>query len=105
VRTARINNESVYVSVSMSKGYAGPGTYDSRLNHSLSGYAAQDVDNAAGIETTIFSSGIHGETLLTVGPDGSGSLDLTDWGSGEVHGATGAGGVRINARIDWRCDR
>ncbi len=105
VLSAKVNRQTMYVSVSMAKGYAGPGTYDSRRNSSLSGYAAQNLDNAFGVSTTSFTSSIHGLTTLTVNQDGSGSLELTDWGSTEVHGAVGAGGVSISASITWVCQK
>jgi hypothetical protein len=105
VQSAIVNHHGVYVSVSMATGYAGPGTYDSRRNSSLGGYASQDVDNASGVETTAFTSSIHGLTTLTVNPDGSGSLNLTDWGSTEEHGAAGAGGASINASVTWVCQQ
>jgi hypothetical protein len=105
VHSAKVNRQTMYVSVSMATGYAGPGTYDSRRNSSLTGYAAQDVDNASGVATTSFTPRIHGFTTLTVNADGSGSLVLTDWGSTEVHGAVGAGGVSINASVTWVCQQ
>ena len=105
VHSVEVNHESMYVSVSLAGGYAGPGTYDSRRTSSLAGYASQDVDNASGIVTTPFESRVHGLTTLTVNADGSGSLGLTNWGSTEVHGATGAGGVSINASITWVCQQ
>ncbi len=105
VYSAKVKSQTVYVSVSMATGYAGPATYDSRHDSSLGGYASQNVDNAAGIETTPFESRIHGTTIMTVNADGSGSLELIDWGSSEVHGAVGAGGVSINASVTWVCQR
>jgi hypothetical protein len=105
VHSAKVNGHSVYVSVSIATGFAGPGTYDSRLTAALGGYADEEVDNASGIETTPFTSQVHGLTSLTVKGDGSGALLLTDWGSTEVHGAVGAGGVRINAFISWTCQQ
>jgi hypothetical protein len=105
VHSAKVNHQSIYVSVSIGKGYTGPGTYDSRRNSSLQGYAGQDVENPTGVATTPFDSRIHGLTTLTVNPDGSGSMNLVDWGSTEVHGAVGAGGVSINASITWVCQQ
>jgi hypothetical protein len=105
VHSAKVNDQTMYVSVSIGTGYAGPGTYDSRRDSSLGGYASQDVDNPAGIVTTTFESRVHGVTRLTVNADGSGLLNLVDWGSTEVHGATGAGGVSINASIVWVCQQ
>jgi hypothetical protein len=102
-QSADVNHESMYLSVSMPTGYTGPGSYDSRTNPALQGYAAQNVDNAAGPATTPFSSSIHGATVLTVNPDGSGSLDLINWGSTEVHGAVGAGGVSVSGSVKWTC--
>ncbi len=105
VLSAKVGNQTMYVSVTMVTGYAGPKTYDSRDYSSLGGYASQDVDNASGIVTTPFTSSSHGLTTLTVNPDGSGSLRLTDWGSTEAHGAVGAGGVSISASITWVCQQ
>lgn len=99
----KVNHETMYLSVSMPEGYAGPGAYDSRINPSLQGYFAQNIDNPMGVATTPFSSSIHGATLLTVNPDGSGSLDLVNWGSTEVHGAGGAGGVSVSGTVKWTC--
>src|SRR5260370_15667534 len=100
VQSAKVNHHSVFVSVSMATGYAGPGTYDSRRNSSLGGYASRDVDNPSGVETTTFSSSIHGLTTLTVNPDGSGALDVIGWGTTEVHGL-----ATISAAITWICNQ
>jgi hypothetical protein len=105
VHSAVVNHQSMYVSVSVGTGYAGPGTYDSRQNGSLRGYAGQDVENPTGVATTPFDSRMHGVTILTVNPDGSGSISMADWGSTEVHGAVGAGGVSISGSITWVCQQ
>jgi hypothetical protein len=105
VHSSVINHQSMYVSVSVGTGYTGPGTYDSRQNGSLRGYAGQDVANPSGVATTPFDSRVHGVTMLTVNPDGSGSISMADWGSTEVHGAVGAGGVSISGSITWVCQQ
>src|SRR5260370_899608 len=76
--TAKVGNQTMYVSVTMVTGYAGPQPYDSREYTSLAAYASQDVDNSSGIVTTPVTSSRHGLTTLTVSTARPRSLRLPE---------------------------
>lgn len=104
VQSAEVDRQTIYVSVQMPSGYSGPGTYDSRRNSSFAGYASQDElnpYNPSGTVTIVFMPRIHGFTTLTVKPDGSGALLLTNWT--QVSGAAGAGPISVS--ITWICQQ
>jgi len=102
VQTAEVDRQTIYISVQIGSGYSGPGTYDSRRNISLIGYASQDEvnpNNPSGTVTAVFMPRTRGFTTLTVKPDGSGVLQLTDWT--QVSGAAGAGPTSVS--VTWTC--
>jgi hypothetical protein len=84
----------VYVKATVANGYHGPGTYSIETTPPLEGTLAYGVGFGTGQNGayTIFRSNIqrtHTATTLTVQPDGSGSLVISNWESVEVRGETG----------------
>ena len=90
----------VYLAVSLPTGYHGPGTYNGQSITALSGAATVAVETAQGPAYSVFHSR-SGETILTVAPDGSGSVTFSRWANDETRGGNGTGD--INGVMTWSC--
>lgn len=91
---------SLYLSVSLPTGYRGPGTYSSRTSTALSGTAAVGVGAAEGLSYYTFNSR-DGATVLTVRPDGSGTVTYSGWQDSERRGGNQTG--TITGSLTWTC--
>lgn len=94
---------SIYVQVIMSTGYAGPGRYDSAHIPSMSGSAVEGIGTASSLVYTVFHARDSGSIVLTVKPDGSGSLQIEHWDSDEVRQVAGSSQVNISGVVTWDC--
>jgi len=72
---------SVFVQVILASGYHGPSTYVSTITKALTGIAAITIPPASAPQIDAFRSQFYGSVTLSVRPDGSGSVIITNWGS------------------------
>jgi hypothetical protein len=98
---------NVYMKATIASDYHGPGTYSSETTPLFDGTLVYGIGFATGQNgaATVFRSsihGIHGATTLTVRPDGSGSLEFSDWQSDEVRGDTGPAAT-VDGTVTWTC--
>jgi hypothetical protein len=94
---------SIYVSVTMARGYKGPGVYDSVQTPSLAGIAVEGIGSPGVAWYTVFHANDQGATTLIVHPDGSGSVRIVHWDSDEVRQAPGVSQVAIDGIVTWTC--
>jgi hypothetical protein len=94
MQTAGAN--SVFVQVILASGYHGPSTYDSTTTPALTGAAAITIPPASAPQIDAFRSVFYGSVTLTVRPDGSGSVTITNWGSP-------GSDSRISGSASWSC--
>jgi hypothetical protein len=87
---------SVFVQVILASGYRGPSTYDSTTAPALTGIASITIPPASAPVIDTFRSSFYGSVTLTVRPDGSGSVTITDWGSP-------GSDSRISGSASWSC--
>jgi hypothetical protein len=87
---------SVYVQITLASGYRGPSTYDSTTAPVLTGIASITIPPASAPVIDTFRSSFYGSVTLTVRPDGSGSVTITDWGSP-------GSDSRISGTASWSC--
>jgi hypothetical protein len=87
---------SVFVQVILASGYGGPSTYDSTITPALTGTAAITIPPASAPQFDDFHSRFYGSVTLTVRPDGSGSVTITNWGSP-------GSDSRISGSARWSC--
>jgi hypothetical protein len=87
---------SVFVQVTLASGYRGPSTYDSTTTPALTGTAAITIPPASAPVIDDFHSRFYGSVTLTVRPDGSGSVTITNWGSP-------GSDSRISGSASWSC--
>jgi len=87
---------SVYVQVILASGYRGPSTYDSTTAPALTGIASITIPPASAPVIDTFGSSFFGSVTLTVRPDGSGSVTITNWGSP-------GSDSRISGTASWSC--
>jgi len=102
LHTATVAQHNLFVSASLTTGYTGPGTYDSKAHPALTGTAVDGLVSGPSTSYTIFRSQIKGSSVLTVAPDGSGRLDIINWGTDEVRGDV-VGGVSVDGYEIWTC--
>ncbi len=95
---------SIYVQVIMRTGYTGPGTYDSERVPSMSGSAVEGIGTGSSAVYTTFNAKDSGRMILTVRPDGSGSLQIEHWDSDEVRQIAGSSQVNISGMVSWACN-
>jgi hypothetical protein len=97
-------DHSIYFDALLTSGYHGPGTYTSATDPALAGTVVVGVGIAPGQQGafSIFRSRIHGASALTVHPDGSGTFQISEWGSDEVRGDTGSAGA-VSGTVTWTC--
>jgi hypothetical protein len=86
----------VFVQVVVASGYRGPATYASTTTPALTGFAAITIPPASAPQIDDFHSSFFGTVSLTVRPDGSGSVTITDWGSA-------GSDSRISGSATWSC--
>ncbi len=98
------DDHGIYFQGTVTKGYRGPGVYQSSPEASLGGTISIAVGVAEGQQPaySIFRSSINGTSTLTVHPDGSGAFDFSEWGSDEVRGAAGSA-ASISGSVTWTC--
>jgi hypothetical protein len=101
IQTSGFHN--IEVSVSMTAGYEGPGTYDTTHTPSLSGSAVEGIGVGASEVYTVFNSKDSGAMTLTVNADGSGSLTIEHWDSDEVRQVAGSSQVNVSGVVSWVC--
>lgn len=87
---------SIYVTVSMTQGYSGPGIYDTDRTPTLSGTAIEGIGSGASAVYTVFKSRDSGVLTLIVNADGSGSLTINHWDSAEVRQREGTSQVNVS---------
>jgi len=87
---------AVYFNTLLATGYAGPGTYASQSFPALIGKAAITIPPASAPQIDSFTSRDGGSTMLTVRADGSGVVNIIDWGSG-------GSDSRISGSVSWTC--
>jgi hypothetical protein len=87
---------SVYVQVILASGYRGPSTYDSTTAPALTGIASITIPPASAPVIDTFRSSFYGSVTLSVHPDGSGSVTITNWGSP-------GSDSRISGTASWSC--
>lgn len=87
---------AVFIRTTIGSGYAGPGTYNSNATPGLSGGATVQGD-----AFTVYHSTTASQTVLTVQPDGSGTLSFSQWRSTEVRGGIIAG--YLSGTVTWTC--
>jgi hypothetical protein len=87
---------SVFMQVTLASGYRGPSTYDSSTTPALTGIAAITIPPASAPQIDTFRSSFYGSVTLTVRPDGSGSVTITNWGSP-------GSDSRISGSATWSC--
>jgi hypothetical protein len=96
-------SHNIYVDVTITTGYHGPGAYESKGSPSLAGSAVEGIGSGASAVYTVFHSADDGLTTLIVRADGSGSLTITHWDSDEVRQVPGVSQVSINGLVTWTC--
>jgi hypothetical protein len=101
IQTAGYHN--IYVALTMSSGYHGPGTYTLQNTPSMSGVAVEGIGTGSSAVYTVFKAKNGGRATLTVNADGSGSLQIDHWDSDEVRQAPGASQVYIFGSVRWVC--
>lgn len=94
------SQSSLYVTVTMPRGYNGPGSYTSSQEPGLTGSAEIGTGTAEGMSLYGFHSH-EGMTQLTVHADGSGSVTFAGWPDDETRGGHGTGD--IDGTITWSC--
>jgi hypothetical protein len=85
-----------FVQVILEWGYHGPSTYDSTTIAALKGTAEITIPPASAPVIDDFHSAFYGSVALTVRPDGSGSVTMTNWGSP-------GSDSRISGSAKWSC--
>jgi len=93
---ASMGANAVYFNTLLATGYAGPGTYASQSFPALIGKAAITIPPASAPQIDSFTSRDGGSTMLTVRADGSGVVNIIDWGSG-------GSDSRISGSVSWTC--
>lgn len=87
---------AVYFNTLVTTGYAGPGTYASQSFTALIGTAAITILPASAPQIDTFTSRDDGSSILTVRADGSGVVNIIDWGSS-------GSDSRISGDVSWTC--
>ncbi len=87
---------AVELSVVMTAGYRGPGSYSSTLQPQLTGTASITIPPASAPQFDSFASRFYGAVELTVLPNGSGSVKMINWGSS-------GSDSRISGSASWDC--
>lgn len=101
IQTSGFHN--IYVGVTMSSGYRGPGTYTLQNTPSMTGVAVEGIGAAGSAVYMVFNATDGGHATLIVRPDGSGSLKIDHWDSDEVRQGPGASQVYIFGSVEWTC--
>jgi hypothetical protein len=91
-----VGSSNVFLRVILASGYHGPSTYASTTALALTGTAAITIPPASAPVIDDFHSAFYGSVTLTVHPDGSGSVTLTNWGSP-------GSDSRISGSANWSC--
>jgi hypothetical protein len=90
-------DSSVYLIVTVPRGYRGPGRYDNASTPSMTGRAAITIPPASAPVVDDFRSAFYGGTIeLEVRADGSGSLAFGNWGSP-------GSDSRLSGTASWTC--